>query len=63
VCDLINLKSSLKRSPKLKESIEDPFRQEVWLGSVHVLVRVRVKSMTTASEVCEYECFVTSFVL
>jgi len=35
--DLINpLKSSLGRSPKLKKSIENPFRQEVWLGSVHV---------------------------
>jgi hypothetical protein len=36
VCDLINLKSNFGRSPKLKESIEDPFRQEVWLGNVHV---------------------------
>jgi hypothetical protein len=37
LCDLINLlKSSLGRSPKLKESIEDLFRREVWLGSVHV---------------------------
>jgi hypothetical protein len=37
VFDFINpLKSCLGRSPKLKESMEDPFRQEVWLGSVHV---------------------------
>jgi hypothetical protein len=37
LCDLINpLKSSLGKSPKLKESIEDHFRQEVWLRSVHV---------------------------
>jgi hypothetical protein len=37
LCDLINpLKSSLGRNPKLKESIEDPFRQKVWLGSDHV---------------------------
>jgi hypothetical protein len=34
---LINpLKSSLGRSPKLKESIEDPLKQKVWLGSGHV---------------------------
>jgi len=32
------------------------------LESVHDGLRVRVKGMTTASEVCEYECLVTSFV-
>jgi hypothetical protein len=31
------------------------------LGSVHDGLRVRVKGMTTASEVCEFECLVTSF--
>jgi len=30
------LKSSLGKSPKLKESIEEPFRQKVWLGGAHV---------------------------
>jgi hypothetical protein len=32
------------------------------LGSVHDGIRVRVKGMTTASRVCEYECLVTSLV-
>jgi hypothetical protein len=32
------------------------------LGSIHDRLRVRVKGMTTASGVCEYECLVTSFV-
>jgi hypothetical protein len=37
LCDLINpLKSSLGRSSKVKESIEDPFRKETWLGGIHV---------------------------
>jgi len=30
------LKSNLGRSPKLKESIEEPFRLAVWLGGAHV---------------------------
>jgi hypothetical protein len=30
------LKFSLGRDHKLKESIKDPFRQEVWLRSVYV---------------------------
>jgi hypothetical protein len=30
------LKSSLGMSLNLNESIEHPFRQKVWLGSVHV---------------------------
>jgi hypothetical protein len=32
------------------------------MGSIHDGLRVRVKGMTTASEVCEYKCLVTSFV-
>jgi hypothetical protein len=30
------LKSNLEMSSKLKESIEELFRQEVWLRGVHV---------------------------
>jgi hypothetical protein len=30
------LKFSLGRSPKLKKSIEEPFKQEVWLGDTYV---------------------------
>jgi hypothetical protein len=32
------------------------------LRNIHDGLRVRVKSMITASEVCEYERFITSFV-
>jgi hypothetical protein len=30
------LKSILGKSPKVKESIEDPFKYVTWLGGVHV---------------------------
>jgi hypothetical protein len=56
------LKSILRRSPKVKDSIEDHFRSETWLGGVHVELRVKVQGTTTASGVCECYCFVTSFV-
>jgi len=37
LCDLINLlKSNFEMSSKLKESIEELFKQEVWLRGVHV---------------------------
>jgi hypothetical protein len=63
VCSTVRVKSILGVGPKVKDSIEDPFKWETWLGSVHDRFRVRVKSMTTALKVCEYECLVTSFVL
>jgi hypothetical protein len=56
------MKSILGVGPKVKDSIEDPFKSETWLGSVHDGLCVRVKGMTTASEVCEYKYLVTSFV-
>jgi hypothetical protein len=58
LCDLINLlKSNLEMSFKLKESIEELFKQKVWLRGVHVCVRVRIKGTTIALGVCEYDCF------
>jgi hypothetical protein len=42
------VKSILRISPKVKESIEDPLKYETWLGSVHDGLHVRVKGMTTA---------------
>lgn len=37
LCDLINLlKSNLERSSKLKESIDELFKQKVWLRGNHV---------------------------
>jgi hypothetical protein len=30
------VKSILGRSPKVTESIKDPFKWKTWLGSVHV---------------------------
>jgi hypothetical protein len=62
MCSLFHVKSITGVDPKVKDSIEDPFKYETWLGSIHDGLRVRVKSMTTTSEVCEYECLVTSFV-
>jgi hypothetical protein len=46
---LVRAKFSLGRSPKLKESIEDPFRLETWLGSVHVGLRVKMQGTIAAS--------------
>jgi hypothetical protein len=43
-----SLKSILGRSPKVKESIEDPFKLETWLGNVHVGLCVRVLDMIAA---------------
>jgi hypothetical protein len=48
--------------PKVKDSIEDPFRYETWLGGVGVRLHVRVQGTTTALGVCECYYFVTSFV-
>jgi len=49
------LKSILGMSPKVKDSIENPFPRVVGL-------RVRVQGMTIASRVCECYYFVSSFV-
>jgi hypothetical protein len=33
---------------KVKESIKNPFRWKIWLGSVRVGLHVRIKGMTIA---------------
>jgi hypothetical protein len=43
------LKSILGRIPKVKESIEDPFKYVTWLGGIHVGLRVRVQDKIVAS--------------
>jgi hypothetical protein len=48
VCSTVRVKSISGIGPKVKESIEDPFKKETWLGSVHDGLRVKVKGMTTA---------------
>jgi hypothetical protein len=59
---VLQLKSILGDRPKIKDSIEDPFRYETWLGSIRVGLHVREQGTTTASGVCECYCFVSSFV-
>jgi hypothetical protein len=56
------LKSILGVGPKVKDSIEDPFRLETWLGSVRVGLHVREQCTTTASGICECYYLVSSFV-
>jgi hypothetical protein len=48
VCSVVPVKSILGVSPKVKESIKNPLRWKIWLGSVHDGLCVRVKGMTTA---------------
>jgi hypothetical protein len=48
VCSTVRVKSILGVGPKVKESIKNPFRWKIRLGSVHDRLRVRVKGMTTA---------------
>jgi hypothetical protein len=48
VCSTVRVKSILVVGPKVKESIKNPFRWKIWLGSVHDGLRARVKGMTTA---------------
>jgi hypothetical protein len=48
VCALFCVKSILGVSPMVKESIKNPFRWKIWLGSIRVGLHVRVKGMTTA---------------
>jgi hypothetical protein len=47
-CCYAELKSILGVGPKVKDSIEDPFKWETWLGSVRVGLHVRVHGTTTA---------------
>jgi hypothetical protein len=61
-CCALQLKSILGDDPKIKDSIEDPFRLETWLGSVRVGLHVREQGTTITSGVCECYCFVSSFV-
>jgi hypothetical protein len=42
------VKSILGVDPKVNESIKNPFRWKIWLGSIRVGLHVRVKGMTTA---------------
>jgi hypothetical protein len=56
------LKSILRIGHKVKDSIEDPFRWETWLGGARVGLHVRVQGTTTASGVCKCYYFVTSLV-
>jgi hypothetical protein len=48
MCSKVRVKSILGVGPKVNESIKNPFRWKIWLGSVHDGLRVRVKTMTTA---------------
>jgi hypothetical protein len=56
------LKSILGDCPKIKDSIEDPFRLETWLGSVRVGLYVRKQGTPITSGVCECYYLVSSFV-
>jgi hypothetical protein len=47
-CYCVRVKSILGRSPKVKESIKDPFKYVTWLGGVHVGLRVRVQDTIAA---------------
>jgi len=48
VCSVVHVKSILGVGLKVKESIKNPFRWKIWLGSVRVGLHVRVRGMTTA---------------
>jgi hypothetical protein len=45
---VVCVKSILGVGHKVKESIENPFKWKIWLGSIRVGLHVRVKGMTTA---------------
>jgi hypothetical protein len=47
VCSSVRVKSILGVGPRVKESIKNPFRWKIWLGSVRVGLHVKVKGMTT----------------
>jgi hypothetical protein len=59
---VLKLKSILRVAPKVKDSIEDPFRYETWLRGIRVGLYVREQSTTTASGVCECYYFISSLV-
>jgi hypothetical protein len=59
---VLKLKSVLGVGPKVKDSIEDPFRQETWLRGVRVGLDIREQGTTTASGVCECYYLVSSLV-
>jgi hypothetical protein len=61
-CCCVDLKSILRVGLRVKDSIEDSFKLENWLGGVRVRLHVRVQGTTTASKVCECYYFVTSLV-
>jgi hypothetical protein len=46
---LFRVKSILGRSPKVKESIKDTFKEVTWLGGIHVGLRVRAQDTIVAS--------------
>jgi hypothetical protein len=56
------LKSILGVGPKVKDSIEDPFRPETWLGGVRVGLHIREQGMTTTLGICECYYFVSRLV-
>jgi hypothetical protein len=64
VCAVVafKLKFILGVGPKVKDSIEDPFMYETWLGGVRVGLHVREQGTTTASGVCECYYLVLSLV-
>jgi hypothetical protein len=49
VCSIVRVKSILGVGPKVKDFIEDPFKYETWLRSVHDEFRVRVIGTIAAS--------------
>jgi hypothetical protein len=48
VSSVVCVKSILEVGPRLMESIKNPFRWKIWLGSVRVGLHVKVRGMTTA---------------
>jgi hypothetical protein len=46
-CCYTELKSILGVGPRVKDSIEDPFKYETWLGGIRVGLHVRVQGTTT----------------
>jgi hypothetical protein len=48
VSSSVRVKSILGVGLKVKESIKNPFRWKIWLGSIRVGLHVRIKDMTTA---------------
>jgi hypothetical protein len=55
------LKSILRRSPNVKESIEDPFKSVTWLGGIHVGLCVRVQDTIALYGYVSVTVFVLAF--